>query len=141
MGKFIAQMTVKQLIKAGGPVIGARVGVLGLTFKENVPDLRNTKVIDVLNELAQYNITCLVHDAEAYAEEALSEYNLELRELDNFRNLDALLLTVPHDAYRKLDLAEIKKWFASPDKAILVDVKAFWDPAEVRAAGIGYWRL
>jgi UDP-N-acetyl-D-galactosamine dehydrogenase len=141
MGKFIAQTPVKQLAKAGCPVVGARVGVLGLTFKENVPDLRNTKVVDVLNELAQYNITCLVHDAEAYAEEARSEYNIELSDLTALRNLDALLLAVPHAAYRKLELAEIKTWFAAPDKALLMDIKAFWDPAEVRAAGINYWRL
>ncbi len=141
MGKFIAQMTVKQLAKARRPVVGARVGILGLTFKENVPDLRNTKVVDVLNELTQYNVTCLVHDAEAYAEEAREEYGIELCELKDFRNLDALLLAVPHAEYRKLKLAEIKKWFAAPDKALLIDIKAFWDPQEVKAAGMTLWRL
>ena len=141
MGKFIAQMTVKQLARARRSVVGARVGVLGLTFKENVPDLRNTKVVDVLRELAQYNITCLVHDAEAYAEEARAEYGIELRGLDELRDLDALILAVPHAAYRKLTLAEVKKWFAAPDQAVLIDIKAFWDPAEAGAAGVNYWRL
>ena len=141
MGKFIAQMTVKQLAHARRPVVGARVGVLGLTFKENVPDLRNTKVVDVLRELAEYNITCLVHDAEAYAEEASAEYGIELCGLHELRDLDALVLAVPHAAYRTLTLAEVKKWFAAPDEAVLIDIKAFWDPAKVRAAGINYWRL
>ncbi len=141
MGKFIAQMTVKQLAKARRPVVGARVGVLGLTFKENVPDLRNTKVVDVLHELAQYNITCLVHDAEAYAEEAHAEYGIELRGLDDLRDLDALILAVPHAAYRGFKLAEIKKWFAAPEQAVLIDIKSFWNPDEAGAAGVNYWRL
>ena len=141
MGKFIAQMTVKQLAGARRPVVGARVGVLGLTFKENVPDLRNTKVVDVLDELAQYNITCLVHDAEAYAEEARAEYGIELRELADFRDLDALVLAVPHAAYHELKLTDIRQWFADPEKALLIDIKAFWDPAAVRTAGMRYWRL
>ncbi len=141
MGKFIAQMTVKQLAGARRPVVGARVGVLGLTFKENVPDLRNTKVVDVLDELAQYNVTCLVHDAEAYAEEARAEYGIGLCDLAEFRNLDALVLAVPHAAYRALKFAELKTWFADPDNALLIDIKAFWNPNEVRAAGLGYWRL
>ena len=141
MGKFIAQMTVKQLAGARRPVVGARVGVLGLTFKENVPDLRNTKVVDVLDELAQYNISCLVHDAEAYAEEARAEYGIELRELADFRDLDALVLAVPHAAYHELKLTDIRQWFADPEKALLIDIKAFWDPAAVRTAGMRYWRL
>lgn len=141
MGKFIAQMTVKQLARAGRPVVGARVGILGLTFKENVPDLRNTKVVDVIAELREYNVTCLVHDAEAYAEEAHAEYGIELRDVAEFRNLDALLLAVPHTAYRKLEFAEMKKWFAAPDKALLIDIKAFWNPEEARAAGMILWRL
>ena len=141
MGKFIAQMTVKQLARARRPVVGARVGVLGLTFKENVPDLRNTRVVDVLQELAEYNITCLVHDAEAYAEEAQAEYGIELRGLDELRDLDALILAVPHTAYRALTLAEVKKWFTAPGEAVLIDIKAFWDPDQAGAAGFNYWRL
>ena len=141
MGKFIAQMTVKQLAAARRPVVGARVGVLGLTFKENVPDLRNTKVVDVIDELAQYNITCLVHDAEAYSDEAREEYGIELCDLAALRNLDALLLAVPHAAYHKLKLADLKQWFADPDQAVLIDIKAFWDQSEARALGMAHWRL
>ena len=141
MGKFVARMTVKELAKAGRPVVGGKVGVLGLTFKENVPDLRNSKVIDVIRELEEYNISCLVHDAEAYADEARAEYGIELCGLEDLRGLDALILAVPHAAYRELELTEIKHWFAEPDKALLVDVKAFWDPAAVRLAGFRYWRL
>ncbi|QGY39986.1 nucleotide sugar dehydrogenase [Pseudodesulfovibrio cashew] len=141
MGKHIAESTVKRMIKNDRKVKDARVGVLGVTFKENVPDLRNTRVVDILAELADYGVKTLVHDPMADPEEALEELGVKLCSLDEFRDLDALILAVSHEQYRTLPLAEIKPWFSDPDSALVIDVKCFFDRAEVAAAGIDHWRL
>ncbi len=99
MGEFIAGKLVKMLINAGVPVKGARVGVLGLTFKENVSDLRNSRVPDIVRELAQFGIEALVHDPLGSAEQALHEYGIRLCDLDELTDLDGLILAVPHEAY------------------------------------------
>ena len=117
------------------------MGILGFTFKENVPDLRNTRVVDVVRELRDYGVDVLVSDAQADPAEALHEYGQELAPLDELRNLDALILAVSHREYTALTPGELKRRFADPDKAVLLDVKAFFDPAAMRAAGIDYWRL
>ena len=141
MGKFIAESTVKRMIKNDRKVKGARVGVLGVTFKENVPDLRNTRVVDILEELDDYGIDVLIHDAMADPEEAREELGVELCQMDEMRNLDALILAVSHDDYAKLSVAELKTWFADPATALVVDVKCFFDRAELEAEDIAYWRL
>ena len=141
MGKHVAVSTVKQLIKLGRRVNGARVGVLGFTFKENVPDLRNTRVVDVIAELRDYDCEVLVHDAMADPQEAMHEYGQELVSLDALVNLDALILCVGHDAYRALAPAKLLRRFAKPEHSLVVDVKAFFEPAALRAAGIQLWRL
>ncbi|MBU4192128.1 MAG: nucleotide sugar dehydrogenase [Pseudodesulfovibrio sp.] len=141
MGKFIAEAAVKRLIRADVKIKGARVGVLGVTFKENVPDLRNTRVVDILAELADYGMVTLIHDAMADPEEARHELGIELCALDAMRDLDALVLAVSHDQYRDIPLAEIKEWFADPARALVVDVKGFFDRAELEALDITYWRL
>ncbi|WP_207264816.1 nucleotide sugar dehydrogenase [Desulfovibrio sp. Huiquan2017] len=141
MGKFIAEATIKKLIRNDHKIMGARVGVLGLTFKENVPDLRNTRVVDILAELADYGVDVLVHDAQADPEEARRELGVTLRSLDEFRDLDALILAVPHEAYRSIAVKELKGWFADPAKALVVDVKGFFDRAELAAEAVAYWRL
>lgn len=141
MGKYIAENLVKRLIKNGNVVSGARVGILGFTFKENVPDIRNTRVIDIIHELNEYNITTLVHDAEANREEAMYEYGQELVDLDQLSNLDALLLAVSHKTYASITADNIKKRCRIEKKAILIDVKGFFDPQEMQSADIDYWRL
>jgi UDP-N-acetyl-D-galactosamine dehydrogenase len=141
MGKFIAEAVVKRLIKADVKIKGARVGVLGVTFKENVPDLRNTRVVDILAELGDYGITTLVHDAMADTQEARQELGIELCALDDLRGLDALILAVAHEPYRAIPLAEIKGWFADPARALVVDVKGFFDRAALDAEAMDYWRL
>lgn len=141
MGKFIAQMAVKRLAMTGRAVVGAKVGILGLSFKENIPDLRNSKVIDVINELKEYNISCLIHDSEAYPEHARALYGIDLASFNEFKELDAVILAVAHDEYKKLSLDDIKKWFADQTNALIVDVKGLWNPEDVHAAGISYWRL
>ena len=141
MGKYIAEATIKRLIKNDCKIMGARVGVLGLTFKENVPDLRNTRVVDILAELDDYGVEILVHDAEADHEEAEQELGVSLCDLDEMRNLDALILAVPHAAYRDIAVSELKGWFADPARALVVDVKGFFDRAELEAEAVAYWRL
>ena len=106
-----------------------------------MPDLRNTRVVDVIRELQDYGVQTLVSDAQADSEEALREYGQRLAPLDELRDLDALILAVSHKEYAALTPEELKRRFAAPDKAVLLDVKALFDPAAMRAAGIDYWRL
>ncbi len=141
MGKYIAESTVKKLIQKGRAVHGARVGILGFTFKENVPDLRNTRVVDVIAELEEYACTVLVHDAMADPAEAQHEYGQKLVDIDALHNLDALILAVGHGAYEAFTPQDLLARFAHKEHAVLMDVKAFYDTDALRAAGIDVWRL
>lgn len=141
MGKYVAECTVKRLIKCGKRINGARVGILGFTFKENVPDLRNTHVIDVINELRDYDVEVLVHDPQADPAEALHEYGQELVHLDKLVNLDALVLAVGHASYAALKPQDLLKRFATPEKATILDIKGFFKAHALENAGIAYWRL
>lgn len=138
MGAFIARKLVKMLIEAGRPVRGATVGVFGLTFKENVPDLRNSKVVDVIKELREFGIEPLVHDAYADPHEAEEEYGLRLAALEELQSLDALVLAVPHAAYKDLGVGDISARLR--DGGALVDVKSMLDPATI-TADVRYWSL
>lgn len=141
MGKYVAECTVKRLIKRGKRVNGARVGILGFTFKENVPDLRNTRVIDVIHELRDYDLEVLVHDPQADPAEALHEYGQTLVHLDALINLDVILLAVGHSSYKALTPQDLLQRFSTPDQAALLDIKGFFDPKPLQKAGIDYWRL
>ena len=141
MGKYLAETAVKQLIRMGVRVGTAKVGILGFTFKEDVPDLRNTRVIDVVRELEEYGVSVVVHDPEAAPEEALREYGQKLSPLEELQDLDALILAVPHKAYRSLIPADLRARFARPDRALLMDAKGFFDRESVAGAGINLWRL
>lgn len=141
MGQYVAQSAVKRMIKRGCVVSGARVGILGFTFKENVPDLRNTRVVDVVRELEDFGVTVLVTDAQADAAEAQHEYGQKLVPLEDLHDLDAIILTVAHAEYAAFTPEELKTRFKNPDKAVLLDVKALYAPAAMNAAGIDYWRL
>jgi len=141
MGKFIAESTVKRMIKNDLKIKGARVGILGVTFKENVPDLRNTKVVDVIAELNDYGVTTLVHDAMADPEESKDVLGIELCALDDLKDLDALIMAVSHDEYGAIPVADLKGWFSDPALALVIDVKCFFDRSEMDANDIAYWRL
>ncbi|WP_300124175.1 nucleotide sugar dehydrogenase [Desulfovibrio sp.] len=141
MGKYVAESTVKQLIRRGARVNGARVGILGFTFKENVPDLRNTRVVDVIRELEDYGVTTLVTDAEADPEEALREYGQRLVPLNELKDLDAIVLAVPHKTYAALSPEDLRGRLADPAHGVVLDVKSLYDPAAMREAGLAYWRL
>ncbi len=142
MGKHVAETTVKLLIQADKAVKGARVLVLGLTFKENVPDIRNSKVIDIVRELEEYGVTVLVHDPVADPAEARREYGVELCDLATVGTVDAVVWAVAHDPFRTLTPERLKKLCANGNGAgVVIDVKSVLDRAAVTAAGLGYWCL
>ena len=140
MGKFIAEKTIKALINEGCLIKGARVGLLGLTFKENVPDLRNSRVEDIIHELADYHVNVLVHDPLADPEEARREYGVELLPLADLRDLDALILAVSHAEFAQLDAERIAAMFKNPADGIVIDVKGFLDKDSL-SRQFDYWRL
>ncbi len=139
MGKFIAEQTVKQLIQAGNPIKGAKVNVLGITFKENVPDLRNSKVWDLISELRSYGLEVFVHDPVADPADAQQEYGLALLPWDGLPQADAIILAVSHAVLlrKPLDdyLGRIKP------QGCFVDVKSRFDAQALQAAGLRVWRL
>jgi UDP-N-acetyl-D-galactosamine dehydrogenase len=138
MSAFVAQRLVKLLIASERPVKGARIGILGLAFKEDVPDLRNSRVPGIVAELAEFGISAVIHDPLAAAEEARHEYGLELAAFAALRQLDGLILAVPHRQFRELPPAELFATLAPG--GVFVDVKSAI-PREAVPAGIGYWSL
>lgn len=141
MGKYVAECAIKRLIAADRKVNGCRVGILGLTFKENVPDLRNTRVVDLIAELKDYGAEVYVNDPAADSGEAMREYGVRLMPLEEFRDLDALILAVAHSEYADLSPEKLKEFFANHQGAPILDVKGFFDPEAIRAAGFDLWRL
>lgn len=140
MGKVIAEKTIKLLGRLDRPVKDLRVAVLGLTFKENVPDLRNSRVPDIIRELRDYGVEVLVHDAMAEAEEAHVEYGIHLSDWKDLRGIDALILAVSHRAYLEMGLSKLLAPLRTKGQGVLIDVKACLDPKTV-PAGVQYWRL
>ena len=139
MGKFIAEQTVKNLIQSGVAVKGAQVIVLGLTFKENCPDLRNSKVIDVIQELQSYGVMVTVHDPVADPQEALDHYGLLLASWEELPRADALVAAVAHQAFQSRSLDDLMGKLAPG--ALYVDVKCQADAAALRKRGVKVWRL
>lgn len=152
MGKYVAENTVKLMIKANKQIKGAAVAVLGLTFKENCPDVRNTKVIDIINELKEYGVSSLVHDPQADKGEAFEVYGIELKEFREIKDVDAVILAVPHREYLALDLKDICALYngnythvngndGKDDKKVFVDIKGVFDRTKAEEMGCLYWRL
>ncbi|MGV2181251.1 nucleotide sugar dehydrogenase [Rhizobium rhizogenes] len=139
MGAFIAQKLIKMLVSAQKPINGARIGIFGLTFKENVPDLRNSRVPDIIRELHQFGIKPQVHDPMASHEEAEEEYGVRLAALEDFGELDAIVLAVPHKSYLADDAAEILKLLG--ENGVVVDVKAALERDNPRLDGHAVWSL
>ena len=142
MGKYVAENTVKQMIKSGKVIKGSRVLVLGLTFKENVPDIRNTKVVDIVHELKDYGVEVLVHDPMADAEETRHEYNLELVEINAVGKVDTVIFAVSHDAFKTIPPAAIAELCANGQgQGTLIDVKSVFQRQDIEAVGLSYWSL
>ncbi|WP_373207923.1 nucleotide sugar dehydrogenase [Clostridium paraputrificum] len=144
MGKYVAENTVKSLIKANKQITDSKIGILGFTFKEDCPDTRNSKVIDIVKELKEYGIDPIVTDPIASKKELRDEYNLDLLDISKLKNLDALIIAVPHKEYKRLSLYDLDKLFVknqANDEKIIIDVKGILDRREVIGEGYIYWRL
>lgn len=140
MGRYVAENCVKNLIAADKTVKGAKVAILGFTFKENCPDTRNTRVIDIVNELKEYGIIPVVADPEADAAEARHLYGVEFVDLKAVKDMDAVILAVAHDAFSRFTLSDMDRFFGSGEK-VLLDIKGLLNRKEYEAAGYRYWRL
>ena len=143
MGKFVADAAIKQMIRVGKAPIKSKVVILGLTFKENCPDTRNSKVSDVYNSLMEYGVQPIVIDPWASAHDAKHEYNIELSPLEAAVDADCLILAVAHDEFRQLGLDKLGKMFKDipQDEKVLIDVKGLYSVMELEASGLTYWRL
>ena len=142
MGKYVAENTVKLMIKAGKVIKGSRVLILGLTFKEDVPDIRNTKVVDIVAELNDYGVNVVIHDPLADPNETKHEYDLELTDLSAVGKVDAIIYAVSHKSFADLTAKNFAEYCRNGNSnGVLVDVKSVLKREEVEAAGLVYWSL
>jgi UDP-N-acetyl-D-galactosamine dehydrogenase len=143
MGKYVVENLIKNLIKADVPVKDAKVAILGFTFKENCPDTRNTRVIDIVNELKEYGINPMIADPEADADEARHEYGIVFDSVEDIIEMDAVIVAVGHDHFLKFIQEDFNKMFknGSNEGKVLLDIKGILDRKEYEAAGYRYWRL
>ena len=141
MGKYVAESLVKNLIKANKYVKGAKVAMLGFTFKENCPDTRNTRIIDIVKELEEYGITPVIADPVADADEAKREYGIEFTDISLIKDMDAVIVAVAHNEFTKLTEKEIGAMFTTEGQNVLLDIKGLLDRREYEKAGYLYWRL
>jgi len=143
MGKYVVENLIKNLIKADVPVKDAKVAILGFTFKENCPDTRNTRVIDIVNELKEYGINPMIADPEADAEEAKQEYGIVFVSVKDIKEMDAVVVAVGHDQFFKFTQKDFNKMFkeGSNEGKVLHDIKGILDRKEFETAGYKYWRL
>lgn len=142
MGKYVAESLVKDLIKADIPVKNARVAILGFTFKENCPDTRNTKVIDIYRELGEYGIEPIVVDPEADADEAKRLYGITFQTMDAVKDVDAVIIAVAHKQFLSLSKNEISSFYNPKHKQkVLMDIKGLLDRKEYQTEDYLYWRL
>lgn len=140
MGKYVAENCVKNLIKADKTVKNARVAILGFTFKENCPDTRNTKIIDIVNELKEYGITPVITDPVADADEAKRLYGVEFVPMESIKDMDAVILAVAHESFSTFTVGDLDKLFGKGQK-VLLDIKGILDRGEYEKSGYSYWRL
>jgi UDP-N-acetyl-D-galactosamine dehydrogenase len=140
MGKFVAEQTMKLISQLDRPINDLKVAVLGLTFKENVPDLRNSKVPDIIRELREYGVQVVVHDPIAEPEEAVAEYGIHLCEWDALKDVDALVLAVSHRNYHEMGVPKLLKLLRSAQEGVVIDVKCMFDIGAFPKS-IKYWRL
>ena len=143
MGKYVVENLIKNLIKADVPVKDAKVAILGFTFKENCPDTRNTRVIDIVNELKEYGLTPMIADPEADAEEAKHEYGIVFDSVEDIKEMDAVVVAVGHDQFLRFAQEDFNKMFkeGSNESKVLLDIKVILDRKKYEVAGYRYWRL
>jgi UDP-N-acetyl-D-galactosamine dehydrogenase len=163
MGKYVAESTVKKMIKANKQVNGAKVAIFGVTFKENCPDVRNTKVVDVIRELEEYGIEVKVVDPVADKGDLWHEYKIKPCNIEEIKEMDAVIFAVPHEEFKDINLEDVKKMYGSEylnsegihevaatsdldvdfvkNDCVLVDIKGMFNRIEAEQMGYLYWRL
>ena len=143
MGAYVAGAAIKKMIAAGQAPKKSKVVILGLTFKENCPDTRNSKVDDIIKELNQYGIEPVVVDPWASERDAMLEYGVKLTKIEDVKDADCIIVAVAHDEFRALSLDDIKKMYRAGDDAekVLIDVKALYKIEDLKASGMQWWRL
>lgn len=143
MGVFVADAAIKQMILSGKKVKDAKVVILGLTFKENCPDIRNSKVVDIINRLHEYSVAPLVVDPLANKEEAMDEYGVELKKIEDIHDADCIIVAVAHNAFKLVSLDFLDGLYANiPNcEKVLVDVKSIFEKKDIDEIGYCYWRL
>ncbi|PLR85061.1 nucleotide sugar dehydrogenase [Bacillus canaveralius] len=163
MGKYVAECTVKKMIKANKQINGSKVAIFGVTFKENCPDVRNTKVVDVIKELEEYGIDVKVIDPVADKEDLWREYEINLCEIEEIKEIDAVIIAVPHNEFKTIHLKDLKRMFGTTGykldvmkevaatsefqmnvdmhDCVLMDIKGMFNRNEAESAGFLYWRL
>ena len=143
MGKFVADAAIKNMISVGQAPKKSKVVILGLTFKENCPDTRNSKVDDILKRLAEYEIKPIVVDPWASERDAMHEYGVTLTKLEDVKDADCVIVAVAHNEFRSMSLNDIKKLFKTCDDSekVLIDVKGLYKVSELKNSGMKYWRL
>ena len=141
MGKYVADATIKEMVKAGMAPKNAKVAILGLTFKENCPDTRNSKVDDIIRELKLWGINPMVVDPWASERDAMHEYGVTLSKLEDVIDIDCLIVAVAHNEFKALSLDEIKKFFKKDNAKVLIDVKGLYKVEELKKSGMNWWRL
>ena len=140
MGRYVAENCVKKIIAANKSVKGAKVAIMGFSFKENCPDTRNTKVIDIVKELQEYGIDPIITDPQADADEAKLLYGVEFVELDKIKNMDAVIIAVAHTEFSLISIEKVKSFFGTGQK-VLIDIKGVMNRKECEENGFTYWRL
>lgn len=140
MGKYVAENTLKQLIKADRQIKGCKVLIMGITFKENCPDIRNSKVIDIINELKEYGIEVKVVDPLAEESEVQGEYGIKLSKIKDVTDVDAVIFAVPHEKFKDTTLKDLSKIYRD-DKLVLIDIKGMFNKKEAEDLNYLYWRL
>lgn len=142
MGRYVAESVIKKMIAADLAIKNSKIAILGFTFKENCPDTRNTKIIDIVNELKEYGITPVIADPTAEAEEAKRLYDIEFVPVEKIKNMDAVIVAVAHTEFANLTIKEISMLYNPVNKTkVLADIKGIYNKLEYINAGYSYWRL
>ena len=143
MGRFVAESIVKKLILANKVVKNAKVVFLGLTFKENTPDTRNSKVIDIIDTLTEYGIDGVVVDPIADSEEAKKHYGIDIQDINSIQNADCIVLSVAHNEFKEMSIEKLDSLYGDfvNDEKVLIDVKGMFDVNKIEEKGYSYWRL
>ena len=143
MGGYIADTAIRHMIRAGQTPKRSKVVILGITFKENCPDIRNSKVADIIRKLNTYDISPLVVDPLADSAETEREYGVKLSSLEEARGADCVIAAVAHDVFRNMALSELKKLYRNgpDDEKVLIDVKGIYGIADLKESGLTWWRL